>query len=130
MILLEPSMENILNQEASIYYKSDQKTFENQVQLTLRGCRFAGTCSSLHWVKLMFPLLFKYCYFICTFDLKTLIVDPLIGIIKETSIILSLQFSPSALENSYPAKLFFCKLKCVIFLIIVCKIDKIIAHRR
>lgn len=42
MMLLEPSTDNILNAEACSYYSSSISLFEQQVQSTLKGGRFAG----------------------------------------------------------------------------------------
>jgi hypothetical protein len=42
MMLLEPSIVNALNLEASSYYNSDLTSFEQQVQRTLQGCIFKG----------------------------------------------------------------------------------------
>ena len=41
MMLLEPSTDNILNIEACSYYSSSLPFFEQQVQSTLKGGRFA-----------------------------------------------------------------------------------------
>ena len=41
MMLLEPSTDNILNIEACSYYSSSLQFFEQQVQSTLKGGRFA-----------------------------------------------------------------------------------------